>query len=82
MGVDGVEAGEDHGLDVFKAGEGFGAGPVDLGEGVADLGVGYIFDGGDEEADLASGELGELDGLGGHDAHGVDVELLAVGHRP
>ncbi len=74
VGVDGVEAGEDHGLDVFEAGEGFGAGVFDVGEGVADLGVGDVFDGGDEEADFAGGELGELDGLGGHDAHGFDVE--------
>ena len=80
VGVDGVEAGEDHALDVFKAGEGFGAGAVDLGEGVSDLGIGDVFDGGDKEADLAGGELGELDGLGGHDAHAFDVELLAVGH--
>ena len=51
--VDGVEAGEDHALDVFEAGEGFGAGVFDGGDGVADFGVGHIFDGGDEEADFA-----------------------------
>ena len=78
--VDGVEAGEDHALDVFEAGEGFGAGVFDGGDGVADLGVGYVFDGGDEEADFAGGELGDFDGLGGHDAHAVDVEDFAVGH--
>ena len=78
--VDGVEAGEDHGLDVFEAGEGFGAGALDGGDGVADLGVGYVFDGGDEEADFAGGEFGDLDGLGGHDAHGVDFEAAVVGH--
>ena len=35
VGVDGVEAGEDHALDVFEAGEGLGAGAVDLGDGVS-----------------------------------------------
>ncbi len=80
VGVDGVEAGEDHGLDVFKAGESFGAGVLDGGDGVADFGVGYVLDGGDEEADFAGGELGDLDGLGGHDAHGLDLEAAVVGH--
>ena len=36
---DRVEAGEDHGLDVFKAGEHFGGGVGGVGDGVADLGV-------------------------------------------
>ena len=67
-------------LDVFEAGEGLGAGAFDVGDGVADLGVGYVLDGGDEEADFAGGELEDLDGLGGHDAHGVDFEAAVVGH--
>ena len=78
--VDGVEAGEDHALDVFEAGQGLGAGARDLGDGVADLGVGDVLDGRDEEADLAGGELGERDRLGRHDAHALDVEGLAVRH--
>ena len=57
--VDGVEAGEDHALDVFEAGQRFGAGIFDRGDGVADLGVGYVLDGRDEEADFARGEFGE-----------------------
>ena len=72
--VDGVEAGEDHGLDVFEAGKGSAQGASIVGDGVADFGVGYVLDGGNEEADFAGGELGDRDGLGGHDAHGLDVE--------
>ena len=72
--VDGVEAGEDHALDVFEAGQRFGAGALDVGDGVADLGVGDVLDGGDKEADFAGGELRELDGLGRHHAHALDVE--------
>src|SRR6058998_3017955 len=56
--VDGVEAGEDHGLDVFEAGEGLGAGVLDGGDGVADLGVGYVFYCRDEEAYFAGREFG------------------------
>ena len=78
--VDGVETGEDHALDVFEAGERFGAGVFDRGDGVADFGVGYVLDRRDEEADFACGELGDFDWLGGHDAHALDVEDLAVGH--
>jgi hypothetical protein len=42
--VDSIEAGEDHALDVFKAGKSFSAGVVDRGDGVADFGVGDVFD--------------------------------------
>ena len=68
VGFDGVEAGEDHGLDVFKAGEGFGGGVGGVGDGIADLGVGHILDCCDEEADFARGEGGDFDGFGGEDA--------------
>ncbi len=79
--VDGVDAGEDHGLDVFKAGQRCGGRARVFGDGVADAGVGYVFDGGDEEADFAGGELLDFDGLGSEDAHGFDVEDLAVRHE-
>ena len=63
-----------------KPGRASAQGRSTVGDGVADLGVGDVLDGGDEEADFAGGELGDLDGLGGHDAHALDVEGLAVGH--
>ena len=40
------------------------------------------FDGGDEEADFAGGELLDFDGFGCEDAHGFDVEGASVGHEP
>src|SRR3984957_5225463 len=78
--VDGVEAGEDHALDVFEAGERLGTGVFDRGDGVANFGVGYVLDCRDEEAYFACGKLCELNGLGGHDADTFDVEDFAVGH--
>ena len=44
------------------------------------FGVGYVLDGGDEEADFAGGEFGESRLAWGHDAHALDVEDVAVGH--
>ena len=81
VGIDGVDAGEDHGLDFFKAGQGVGGGARVFGDGVADAGVRDVFDGGDEEADFAGGKLLDLDGLGSEDAHGLDVEDFAVPHE-
>ena len=81
MGVDRVEAGKDHGLDVFKAGHGFDGGMVGIGDGVADF---YIADGlhcGEEESNLAGGEFGDLLGLGGEHTHGIDEEGCAFGHE-
>src|SRR5277367_3776691 len=80
MRVDSVETGEDHALDVFEAGERFGAGVFYRCDGVADFGVGYVLDRRDEEADLTCSELGKCDRLWGHDTHALDVENLAVGH--
>ena len=78
--VDGVEAGEDHALDVFKTRQRLGAGTRDLGDGVADLGIGHVLDRRDEEAYLACGELGEGDRLGRHHAHALHVERLPIRH--
>ena len=44
VGVHGVEAGEDHGLEFFESGQGFERGTVVVGDGVADLGVGNVLD--------------------------------------
>ena len=52
--VHGVKAGEDHGLDVFKARQLGGRGPGFLGDGIADLGIPYVLDGGREKADFTS----------------------------
>ena len=79
--IDGIDAGEDHRLDLFKAGQGVGGGARVLGDGVADARVGDVLDGGDEEADFAGGELLDLDGLGGEHAHRLDVEDLVVPHE-
>ena len=80
VGVDRIESGEDHALDVFKARQGFRAGAGNVGDGVADLGIRDVLDVGDEEADLAGREFRERDGLGRHDAHTLHVERLAVRH--
>ena len=53
VGVHCVEACEDHGLDVFKAGQLGEGGARVVGDGVADLGVADVLDGGREEAHLA-----------------------------
>jgi hypothetical protein len=66
------EAGEDHGLDVFKAGHGLDGGMVGIGNGIADLDVADRLHGGEEESDLAGGELTDLLGLGRQHAHGID----------
>ena len=63
-----------------KPGRASAQGLSTVGDGVAHFCVGDVLDGGYEEADFAGGELGDLDGLGGHDAHGLDLEDLAVGH--
>ncbi len=76
--VDGVDAGEHHGLDFFKAGQRLDGGIVVFGDGVADLGVGDILDIGDEEADFAGAQFVDLDRLGGEHAEGFDVEDLAI----
>src|SRR5205807_1803408 len=79
--VDGVEAGEDHGLDVFESGERLRARVLDRGNGVPDLCVGYVFYCRDEEAHFAGGQFGEFDWLRRHDAHTFDVEDFAVRHH-
>ena len=81
MRIDRVESGEDHGLDVFKAGHGFDGGMVGVGDGVADLHVADGLHGGEEEADFAGGEFADLLRLGGEHAHGVDQEGGAFGHE-
>src|SRR5581483_2978680 len=76
--VDGVKAGKNHGLDVFKAGQRLERGIAVLGDGVADLGVGNVLDVGDEEADFSGAQFFGFDRLGGMDTESLDVEDAAV----
>jgi len=71
--VDGVDAGEDHRLDLLVAGEGFGAGVSGIGDGVADLDLGGGLHVGDEVADIAGGEALGGDHLGGEDTGLLDL---------
>ncbi len=64
--LDRVEAGEDHRLDLLKAGEGDGSRARGLRDRVADLHVGHRLDRGGEEADLAAPRGGRwASGAGG-----------------
>ncbi len=79
--VHGVEAGKDHRLDVFKARQLRGGGPGVVGDGVADLGVADVLDGGREKAHLARAEFADLDRLGHQHAHGFDFKRFAIRHQ-
>ena len=74
-----IEAGEDHGLDLFEAGQRFGGGVLVVHDGVADLGVGDGLDVGEEEAHFAGGKLVAGRGLGRLIAQRFHFEDLAVG---
>ena len=78
VGIDGVESGENHGLDFFEAGEGFDGGIGVVGDGVADFGVGDVLDVGDDEADFAGFEFIDLHRLGREHAESFRVEGGAV----
>ena len=79
--VHGIEAGEDHRLDIFKAGQLGGGGPGVVGDGVADLGIADGFDGGGKKADFAGPQFADLDRLGHQDAHGLDFKRFRIGHE-
>ncbi len=79
--VDRIDAGKNHRLDLFKAGQGVGGGARVLGDGVADARIGNVLDGSDKESDFASGQLVDLDRLRGEHAHRLDVEDLVVPHE-
>ena len=66
VGLDGVEPGEDHRLDLLKAGERLFGRARGLGDRVADLHVGHGLDRGRQEADLADREaVDAASGAGG-----------------
>src|SRR3989454_2078844 len=76
--VHGVEAGEDHRFDVFKAGQRLDGGVRVVGNGVADFGVGNVLDVSDQESDFARAELTNFDGLGREHAKRVHIEHTAI----
>ena len=80
-GIDREEAAEDDGLHFLEAGEGFGGGAADVGDGVADAGLADILDLRGDEADFAGGERVELFDLGAEDADAVDQVGGARGHE-
>ena len=79
--VDGVDAGEDHRLEFFEAGQRFEARPVHVGDRVADLGVGHVLDIGNDEADFAGFELFDGNRLRREYAHLFDLELRSGSTR-
>ena len=79
--IDGVQAGEDHRLDIFKAGQGGGCRTSIFCYSIADLCISHVFYGRDEEADFAGGEFADLNRLGSEDAEGFNVKGLAVRHE-
>src|SRR5271169_2375869 len=78
MRVDGVESGEDHGLDLFKAGERVESGIGVVGNGVANFHVGNSFDISDEESDFARLQFVNFHRLGRKHTESFGVEGGAV----
>ena len=78
VGVDSVEAGEDHGLDFFEAGQGFDGGTFVVGDGVANLRVGNVLAVGDDEAHFTGNEFLDLDGLGCEYTQGFYLQHASV----
>ena len=78
VGVDRVEAGEDHGLDFFETGQRFDRGAIVIGDGVADLGVGNVLDVGDKEANFAGDQFFDFHRLGREYAQSFDLEHAPV----
>ena len=80
--VGGVDAAEDHRLDLTVAGQGLGGGVVGQRDGVAHAGVLHSLDAGGQVADLAGLQLGAGGQAGGtHVAHLHQRELRAGGHQ-
>ena len=81
MSIHGVEAGEDHRLDVFKAGQRHWARVGVVGDGIADLRVGHILDGCHKEADFAGGKFLHRNRLGGLHADRFHFKRSAIRHE-
>ena len=72
-GVDGVDAGENHGADFLESGKGLGAGLFLVSDGVADFDFGGGFHVGDDVADVSGLESVGFFHLGGEDAGLLDL---------
>ena len=77
-----IEAAEDHRLEVFKAGQRGSGGVGVVGNGIADLGIAHVLNGGGKKAHFAGGKLAHLHRFGRHKAHRLDLVDRAVGHEP
>lgn len=75
--VDGVDAGEDHRLDLLVAGKRFSAGVLGFGDGVADLDLGGGLHVGDEVADVTGGDV--ADGGHGRTEDAGFLDLVSLG---
>src|SRR5688500_10490717 len=77
----GVEVAVDHLLDRLVAGQRFGGGVLRIGNGVADADVVQVFDGGDDEPDLAGPDARHAGWAGYELADSVELVLLVVAHE-
>ena len=77
VGVDGIEAGEDHGADGLESGKGVVGGVAGGGHGVADADFGGVLDVGHDVADLPGAEFGAGAKLGVEDADFLDFVVAA-----
>ena len=79
--VHGEEAAEHHGLRGLETGEGFFAGLLFVGDGVADAGVADLFDARRQEAELPRAEFIDGQHAGAEDADAVDGVHRLGGHH-
>src|SRR5712664_3746624 len=80
--IHGIKAGENHGLDFFKAGQRLDSGIGVIHDGVANFRVGHVLDVGNEEADFAGAQLIDLNRLGSEYSESFRVEGGAVRPQP
>src|SRR5579862_7960130 len=81
MRIDGVDPGENHRLEFFKAGQWFDRRMIVVGDGVANLGIGNVLDVGDEKANFAGRHLVDFHWFWSQHAESFDVEGTAIGHQ-
>ena len=80
-GVDRKQAAEHHRDRRTETGQRRGNGPLLIGDGVADAGVGDFLDRGGQKPDLARAELAELDALGREHADAIDLVRHVGAHH-
>ena len=81
VGIGRKQAAEDHRLAGFEAGQRLRGGAPVLGDGIADAGLGHLFDAGGKEADLARAQGLDRLGLGHKGADPLDGVHRAGGHH-